>query len=149
MAKERTPTSYLDDWGKPSAPAPEVDNAGCSGGKYDYNVPYRAEDPETKDWSPQNDGATYGHSSDVAVTKGATWGMSKEDIGRGYERPGSGDAGKPGEASYPASVPNSNEWDRSDRSREFSKLEEGHHSGHDGARSSPGTELIGSSKLVG
>jgi hypothetical protein len=107
---------------------------------------------ETPEWGLNKDGMTsYGHSDDV---KEVNLAKDKDLLRDGYER---GEADGEGsvlgtrqpDGSFPQSVPSTNAYDTSDRSREFSKLEEGHHSGHDGARSSPGKQLIGSRENLG
>src|SRR5262245_51796077 len=160
MAKERTVTSYLDDGnitGQSGDSRRNASGADSGGGDYDGGNPYRWDAPVSPEWGLGPKGATsYGHSDDVkdTGTKSATWGMSKDDQAVGYERlPSDGEGSVLGtrqpDGSYPQSIPSTNEFDRSDRSREFRTLEEGHHSGHDGARSSPGTELIGSRENLG
>jgi hypothetical protein len=144
MAKERTPTSYLSDsWGSGSDP------------ESDGNLPYRWKDPATKDWSPQADGASYGHSSDVVEKDDyKCWpDINKDDVARGYTSPKSdGEGGvletrQPG-GSYPASIPSKNEWDRTEPySNEAGRSNTGNYDGTGEDRPHPGTEQIGSSKL--
>jgi hypothetical protein len=128
MTKTRGPLDYLDDWGKPSAPAPEVDSAGTKGGDYEYGNPYRAPMPESPEWGLGPKGYTsFGHSADVDVNKkGATWGLDREDLQRGYSKPGSGGAKEPGVASYEQGIPSTNEYNRgADFSRRDFAGEEG------------------------
>jgi hypothetical protein len=160
MTKERTPTSYLEDkWltDEEGDSRKNASGADSDGGDYEYGNPYRAPMPETPEWGiGAKDATSYGHSDEVADTgtKSSAWGMSKDDQAKGYSR---GEADGEGsvlgtrqpDGSFPQSVPSTNEHDRSDRSREFRTLEEGHHSGHDGARSSPGRQLIGSRENLG
>src|SRR5262249_8419697 len=148
----RTPDDYAKDWNSTKSPKGSEDT-GVSGGSYDYGVPYRAEDPETKAWSPQNDGASYGHSSDVEEVDLAKR-AGKNLLRDGYERGESDGEGsvlgtRQPDGSFPQALPKSNEYTTHDRSREFSKLEEGSHSGAEGARSSPGRQLIGSRENLG
>jgi hypothetical protein len=147
---------YLKSWDSTSSPKGSEETGG-DGGDYDGGNPYRWKAPVSPEWGiGAKDTTSYGHSDDVkdTGTKSSAWGMSREDQAKGYER-GEADGEGPVlgprqvDGSFPASVPSSNSHDRSDRSREFSKLEEGHHSGHDGARSSPGKQLIGSRENLG
>jgi len=157
MAKDRSPTDYLKDDCGMTPPGGTNASGALETPNSDRNNPYRVDAPESPEWGIGAEEATsFGHSDDVkdTGTKSSAWGMSREDQARGYENPKSdGEGGvletRQPDGSYPQSLPTSNSHDRSDRSREFSKLEEGHHSGHDGARSSPGRQLIGSRENLG
>jgi hypothetical protein len=156
MSKDRSPTDYLsDDWGMTP---PDANNASGAGDTPDGpapSVPYNQDVPLNPEWGMLGKGrGGFGHAEVVKETKGATWGMDRDDIAQGFERPESDGEGsvlgtRQPDGSFPQSIPTSNTHDRSDRSREFSKLEEGAHSGHDGARSSPGKQLIGSRENLG
>jgi len=150
MAKERSLTSYVDDWNNTKSPKGSEETGG-DGGDYDGNVPYRWKDPQTKDWSPQAGGSTFGHSDDCKDV-GMKYAGKQSDIAQGYERlPSDGEGGvletRQPYGSFEQSLPKSNEFDTSDRSREFSKLEEGAHDGRGSDNPHPGSEQIGSRLL--
>jgi hypothetical protein len=142
MSKERTPTSYLeDDWGMTPPGGTNASGAEKTP-NYEYGNPYRAPMPETEDWGLGKDGMTsFGHSDTVKETKGATWGMDKDEIARGYSSPKSDGEGGVLETrqpfgSHPQDVPDKNKWNRAQ-----DDIGEGHDI------STPGKEQLGSSKL--
>ena len=153
----RTPDEYAKDWNIKDQSADERKNAsgaGTEGTDNELSNPYRGEMPPSGEWGLSKDGYTsYGHSDDVKSVNLAKE-AGKDMLTKGYER-GEADGEGPVlgprqvDGSYPQSVPSTNAYTSHDRSREFSKLEEGSHSGHDGARSSPGTQLIGSRENLG
>jgi hypothetical protein len=155
MAKERTPTSYLEDsWGMDP---PGGTNASGAGETPDYpapSVPYNQDAPLNEEWGMLRKGdGGFGHADEVKQTKGATWGLDKDEIAAGYSKPGSGGAGEPGTASFEQSIPTTNEWDRGAGSERFAREGEWaggkgfDGTGHD--KPSPGREAMGSSKIVG
>jgi hypothetical protein len=166
MSKERNPLSYLDDWG-PAKPldGDAADRRSASGADigseeaaYGYaapSIPFNQDVPLNPEWGMLGKGrGGFGHSADVESKQDyAAWDMKKSDVERGYERPGSGDAGKPGTASFEQSIPSTNEHDRGAGSDSFSR--EGEWAGGEGFdgvgndKPSPGREAMGSSKLVG
>jgi hypothetical protein len=114
MSTERNPTSYLsDDWGLKKGGDPDSD----------ANVPYRTDVP-SPEWGGQsgvnedNAGGGYGHSDDVKFdAKASVWGMSKDEVAKGYEAGEADGQGGVTETrqpygSNPQAVPATNEWDR-------------------------------------
>jgi hypothetical protein len=151
-------TDYLKDWNTPTQSGDSRKNASgadSDGGDYEYGNPYRAPAPETPEWGLGPKGYTsYGHSDDVKETTDVkAWGLDKDDVARGYEKPGSGGAGEPGTASFEQNIPTSNEWDRGAGSdsyaREHSATTGRGFDGRGNDKPSPGREAMGSSKLVG
>jgi len=148
----RTPDDYARDWSIKDQSAGErkaASGAGTEGTDNESANPYRWDMPVSPEWGIGADDATsYGHSDDVKevnLAKEAGKNMLRDGYERG-EPDGDGpvlSTRQPG-GSFPQSVPSTNAFTTHDRSREFSKLEEGEHSGADGARSSPGKQLIGS-----
>jgi hypothetical protein len=138
MAKDRSPTDYLsDDWGLRKGGDPESD----------LNIPMREDMPPEPQRGYDKDGSAvggYGHSEEVKFDPAASkWGMDNAEIVAGYSKPGSGGAREPGTASYPQSIPQSNEWDRT---HPYSKEhhETGAYDGKGNDNPHPGTEQIGS-----
>jgi hypothetical protein len=146
-------TDYLKDWDNPSQSGDSRKNASgadSDGGDYEYGNPYRAPMPESPEWGlGPKDATSFGHSDTVkdTGTKSSAWGMSKEDQARGYERPGSGDAGKPGTASFEQEIPERNIHDRGSgsdvRRAEFSSTEGRGFDGRGNDKPSPGREAMG------
>jgi hypothetical protein len=145
----RTPDEYAKDWNITKSPKGSEETGG-DGGDYDGGVPYRWKDPETKDWSPQNDGASYGHSADckeVNLAKEA----GKDMLTKGYER-GEADGDGPSlgtrqpGGSFPQALPKSNE---ADRTHPYAKecTDTGAYDGTGNDNPHPGTEQIGSTRL--
>jgi hypothetical protein len=149
MTKPRGPLDYLsDDWGmKPpgGTNASGVDETP----DYEQNIQGRAAMPEHPEWGLGPKGRNdFGHSEAVEETKGARWDMDRDEVAQGFDRPGSGNAGDPGTASYPQSIPQTNEWDRTGPyAKEHHETGAYDGEGHD---KGPGPgETIESSKLVG
>ena len=162
MSKERTVTPFLDDWnireqsGDSRRNASGADSSGqVDGENYTGGVPYQWDADKVNEDGLTTEGG-YGHSDAVKETQDyKAWGMSKDDVAAGYERPGSGGAKEPGVASYEQAIPDKNEFDRGAGSDSYAR----EHSettgrGFDGrgrseSTSNPGGESMGSSKLVG
>jgi hypothetical protein len=160
MSKDRSPTDYLSDsWGMDP---PGGTNASGAGETPDYpapSVPYNQDAPLNEEWGMLRKGdGGFGHSAQVEETKGATWGMDKDEIAQGFERPKSdGEGGvletrQPG-GSWPQAIPENYKgpgYDRGagaeTRAREFSNSEG---RGFDGrgqpeSTSNPGGQSLGS-----
>jgi hypothetical protein len=124
MTKQRGLTDYVNDWNMPDQSGDSRKNASgadSSGGDYEYGVPYRQESPPSPEWGGQgseNPGGGFGHSDDCkdTGTKSSAWGMSKEDVARGYEGPEKYDDGV-----YAQDIPSTNEWDRGAGSDSYAK----------------------------
>jgi len=159
-------TDYLNDWNIPTSgerkSASGGDNAGDPANGDGGGVPARWKMPPTPEWGYGKDGNSggFGHSDDCEYTgtKGATWGMSKDDVARGYENLKSDGEGGVLETrqpygSFEQSIPTSNPHDRGSGSDSYAR----EHSdttgrGFDGrgqpeSTSNPGGESLGSSKL--
>jgi hypothetical protein len=126
MSKERGLTDYLsDDWGLKKGGDADSDSG----------IPAREDMPPEPQRGYGEDGNTggYGHSSEVTFDpKASVWGLSKDEVAKGYEGGESdGDGAAIGTrqpyGSNPQAVPSTNEWDRGagseTRSREFSSTE--------------------------
>jgi hypothetical protein len=153
----RSPTDYLkDDWGMtppggtnasgvtetPDGPAP--------------SVPYNQDAPLNEEWGMLRKGdGGFGHSDEVkdTGTKSSAWGMDKDEIAQGFERPKSdGEGGvletRQPDGSFPQALPTSNPHDRGAGSDAYAR----EHSdttgrGFDGRGhdiSNPGKEQLGS-----
>jgi hypothetical protein len=140
--QQRGPTDYLsDDWGIKKGGDPDSD----------ASIPNTQDMPPNPEWGldgPEGSDGGYGHSSDVKNDPtAARWNMSKEDLAKGFERPGSGDAGKPGTASFEQSIPDTNVHDRGAGSESFAR--EGEWAGGEGFdgrgndKPSPGRQALG------
>jgi hypothetical protein len=150
MNMARGLTDYLTDWNIPAQSGDSRKNASgadsdgqVDGENYSGNVPLQWDANDVHPEAAANKGG-FGHSSEVVENKrGAGWGMSKDDIARGYERPGSGSRYGDGR---PQDIPRTNEWSRGEA---YSKAHPntGFHDGTGNDNPHPGTEQIGSSKL--
>jgi hypothetical protein len=125
---------YLKSWDNADQSADERKNASGAdtdarpeGGDYDGGIAARWPMPENTDYGYGKDGNSggYGHSSDCrdAGQKASAWGMSTDDIGKGYEREESGgaldswhlnDPKAKGEHGYTQDANPKNPWNRGD-----------------------------------
>jgi hypothetical protein len=152
----RSPTDYLkDSWS--GTPSGDTNASGAEETPHsDRNNPYRIKMPESPEWGLGKDGGTsFGHSDTVEENKkAARWDMTLDEVAKGYSKPGD-DAGEPGTASYPQSIPDTNVHDRGAGSDAYAR----EHSattgrGFDGrgrpkSTSNPGGQTIGSRENLG
>jgi len=137
---------YLNDWGKPTAPASEVDNAGTDGGRYNANLP-GARSSGAYALGIERGSFRGAYGQDAERTDGAKGGMSVKEVAQGYSLPGDGDACSPGEASWPQSIPpkSSDTQDPTIRYllERHASGDTGAYTGEGNARSRPGGKQIG------
>jgi hypothetical protein len=157
MSKDRSPTDYLSDsWGMDPPGGDNASGAGETGDNEHSGIPFSWNMPPEPRWgmaTNKPDDGGYGHSDEVKETKGATWGMDKDEIAQGFERLKSdGEGGvletRQPDGSFPQALPTSNPHDRGAGSDAYAR----EHSdttgrGFDGRGhdiSNPGKEQLGS-----
>jgi hypothetical protein len=156
-------TDYLND-DLPKQDGDQRKNASGSdssgqvdGENYDGGIPARWPMPENAEYGYGKDGNSggFGHSDDCKYVgqKAAAWGMSKNDIAKGYEAGESDGQGptlgtRQPDGSHPQSIPSTNEWDRTHAyAKEHTETGSYDGCGQPESTSNPGGETIGSSKL--
>jgi hypothetical protein len=157
-------TDYLGDWNIPEQSGDSRKNASGAdtdeGGDSERGNPYRVKMPESPEWGLGKDGGTsFGHSDTVEVNKqGASWGMDKDEIAKGYSVPKSDGEGGVLETrqrygSFEQSIPSTNEHDRgsgsASRAKEFKSTEGEGFDGVGNDKPSPGREAMGSREVNG